>query len=266
MVSRWAYEALAVDQFVNNDYQKIFYKYDREIHLSNYKKNYYVPQLEKQLGIAFNNIRDSSNAEKVGRVERSLLILRYEIGRELKIIGENNYPEYPQITRTYFDSTTYHTGQKFLFDLKQYYTYRANKYLNQRNEVSTELSKQPNGNEKLEALRNANQNDRMKDMVENIQLTKTKIQALDDRLIQKVYPIYSKPNPAKWINVQSKFYAPEKALFGQIISTYWVNVLIIWLMTISSMIILYFDVLKKIVDRVGEFRENRIRKKEQKEE
>ena len=84
--------------------------------------------------------------------------------------------------------------------------------------------------------------------------------------MRKVHPIYSKPNPDKWINVQSKFYAPEKALFGQIISTYWVNVLVIWLMTILSMIVLYFNLLKKIVDRVGEFRENRIRKKELKEE
>ncbi|RLD21657.1 MAG: ABC transporter ATP-binding protein [Bacteroidetes bacterium] len=265
MVSRWAYEALAVDQFVNNDYQKIFYKYDRESNLSNYKKNYYVPELDKQLGIVFNNISDSSDIEKVAHVERSLKILRYEIGRELKKFGENKYPEYVRLTRNDFDSATYHGGKEFLATLKLYYTKRATNWLNQRNEVSTRIVEQPNGEIKLETLRRLNENKRMKEMVEN-QISTVRIQVLDDRLMRKVYPIYSKPNSGKWINIQSKFYAPEKALFGQVISTYWVNVLVIWFMTIFSMIILYFDVLKKIVDRVGEFRENRMRKKEQKEE
>ena len=265
MVSRWAFEALAVDQFVNNDYQKIFYEYDREINLSNYKKNFYVPELENQLGIVFNNISDTTDHVKVAHVERSLLILRNEIGRELRRLGESKYPEYVRLTRIYFDSATYHAGQQFLSTLKRYYANRATTWLQKRNLVSTQLSEQPDGVAKLATLRSLNLNDRMKEMVEN-QISTVKIQVLDDRLSRKVHPIYSKPTHDKWIDLQSKFYVPEKAIFGLTISTYWVNVLIIWIMTIGFMIALYYDWLKKIVDIVGEFRENRMRKKELKEE
>ena len=78
--------------------------------------------------------------------------------------------------------------------------------------------------------------------------------------------IWTKPTFDSWINLRTKFYTPEKAVFGQAISTYWVNVVIIWIMTIGLMIALYYDWLRKIVDIVGEFREHRMRKKELKVE
>jgi ABC-type multidrug transport system ATPase subunit len=265
MVSRWGYEALAVDEFVNNDYQKIFFPTEREISYSSYKKSYYIPELEKQLANVYYKIDDSTNAKVIASVDQSLLILRNEIGRELKIVGESQYPEYPQLSRQYFDDATYQGGKVFLTALKRYYTRRENMWREKQDTIFNEMTSKPNGDEELKALRNANHNERMEDYVEN-NLSNIKIQVVKDGLVRKFKPIYARPSNEHWISFKSKFYASEKAIFGQIFSTYWVNIIVIWLMTIATMIILYLDWLKKVVDGVGSFRERRMYKRREREE
>jgi len=262
MASRWAYEALAVDQFVNNDFNQIFYKYDREISLSNYKKSYFVPELENQLANVFNNIDNDTNSVVIASVDRSLLILRNEINNELKRFTSDPYPENVRLTRNYFDSATYVSGKEFLNVLRIFYGLRANKWLEKKESILTKLAKRPNGEEEQINLRNANFNNRMSKYVKN-DLSTVKILALNDGLVRKVDPIYSKPNTDRWINFRSKFYAPEKAIFGEVFSTFWVNTIVLWIMTFSLLVILYFDWLKKIVDGIGNFRENRIRRKQE---
>lgn len=264
MVSRWGYEALAVDQFVYNDYQKHFYAIDRDYNLSNFQRQFYIPQLESQLANIHNNITDTT--EEVSKsVDRSFLILKNEIDRELKRLNsKDEYPERVRLTRTYFDTATYNAGKKFLNLLKEVYSNRAKKALAKKSALLNQWSIKPNGDQELRALREANTNERMTEFVENT-LSTDKIQVLDDRLSRLVYPIYTIPDDKSWINLQSKFYTPEKAIFGQVINTYWVNVVVIWLFSIMAAIILYFDLLKKIVDGIGNFRENQMYKRKRKE-
>jgi ABC-type multidrug transport system ATPase subunit len=266
MVSRWGYEALAVDQFVNNDYQKVIYPYEREIALSRYKKDLYIPELEKQLGNVLNNI-DSTNIKIVASVDRSLRVLKNELGKERgKFRSTNPFPEYVRLSRQYFDRDTYEGAGKFLRDLKQYYIRRTNIWLAERNTVFADFAKRPNGSDILEALRNANQNERLRDFVQKNDLGMPKYKVLDNAIARRVYPIYTKPDTDKWFGLNSDFYVPEKALFGQVYSTYWVNMVVIWLMTISLALILYFDWLKRIVDGIGNFREDRMYKRKGREE
>jgi len=261
MASRWAYEALAVDQFVNNDYNKIFYHFDREISLSRYKKTLYVSELQGQLANVHNNIDSINNANIVASVDRSLLILRKEITNELKKFP-NEYPEHVRLKRNYFDNATFVAGNEFLLALRAFYGDKERKFLDQKEDLLIQWVAKPNGLAEKIALQKANENKRMSDFVRN-SLSNVKIQVLDDGLMRKVDAIYSKPNRARWINLRSKFYAPEKAIFGQVFSTFWVNVLVLWLMTFSLLVILYYDWLKKIVDSIGNIRENRIRKKQE---
>ncbi|MEN8251847.1 MAG: hypothetical protein ABFS32_23200, partial [Bacteroidota bacterium] len=88
----------------------------------------------------------------------------------------------------------------------------------------------------------------------------------DNGLIQKTDVIYTKPKTDKWISFKSKFYAPEKALFGMTFSTYWINVLVIWSMTIIIAIVLYLDWLKKLIDAIDKFREYRMYIRKEKKE
>src|SRR6185295_17228273 len=48
MASRWAYEALAVYQFTNNEYQEPFYTYEREESKADFKSAYMADELKKR--------------------------------------------------------------------------------------------------------------------------------------------------------------------------------------------------------------------------
>ena len=45
MASRWAFEAMAVDQFVSNDYNKPLYPLERDMANAEYKSVNYIPQV-----------------------------------------------------------------------------------------------------------------------------------------------------------------------------------------------------------------------------
>ena len=64
-------------------------------------------------------------------------------------------------------------------------------------------------------------------------------------MIQKRDPIYLDPTHKF---VKAHFYAPRKMIAGTFVPTIWVNIMVIWLMTIGLYILLYHRVLKKFLD------------------
>ena len=66
-------------------------------------------------------------------------------------------------------------------------------------------------------------------------------------MIQKRDPIYLDPTHEF---IKAHFYAPRKMIAGVFVSTIWVNVMVIWVMTFCLYILLYFRVLKRILDRL----------------
>ena len=64
-------------------------------------------------------------------------------------------------------------------------------------------------------------------------------------MIQKRDPIYMDPTNRF---VKAHFYAPRKMIAGIFVPTIWVNIMVIWVMTFCLYILLYFRVLKGIMD------------------
>ncbi|MBK8808837.1 MAG: ABC transporter permease [Bacteroidales bacterium] len=95
MTSRWAYEALAVKQFKDNEYEKLFYKWEKIMSQSDFIKNYWIKTLTNKLNACNRDIADSQKHEKV---QADLNVLRNELRRELK---KNKRFEY-----NYFDKLT----------------------------------------------------------------------------------------------------------------------------------------------------------------
>jgi ABC-type multidrug transport system ATPase subunit len=252
MTSRWAFEALSVTQFKHNAYNRVLYDIDRNYYLSDYNSRYYVPRLEKHLANVKNNINDSS-AQATKSVDRSLALLTNEIGNELKQFGENNFTTFAKLTREYLDASVLADADEFLETLKKVYDKRKNDWSVKKSNLLDSLNSIYNGRTEL---RDENHNEAIAKMVENI-LSVTKIAESDNRLIMKVYPIYYKPNTDDWLDFRSKFYAPEKAFFGLTIDTLYFNVSVIWIMTAGLILALYYEWLRKFVDGISNFRENR---------
>jgi hypothetical protein len=76
---------------------------------------------------------------------------------------------------------------------------------------------------------------------------KNKILEYKNHLVQHIDPIYEDPIPDKIYNIRSHFFAPRKHFFGNYYDTFWFNMIVIWLLTSSLYILLYYDALKKLL-------------------
>ena len=70
----------------------------------------------------------------------------------------------------------------------------------------------------------------------------------NDIIYQNDEAIYNLPNEVSF--VQSHFYAPQKYMFGIKVDTYWSNLIVIWVIAFFTYIILYFDLLKRLIDGI----------------
>ncbi|MFM7311340.1 MAG: hypothetical protein ACKOZY_12085, partial [Flavobacteriales bacterium] len=69
------------------------------------------------------------------------------------------------------------------------------------------------------------------------------------RIIRKSKSAYAMVQDSMW---DAPYYSPFKQVFGITLSTFAVNVLVIWGMTILLAVLLYFDGMKRVIDAPAE--------------
>ena len=241
MASRWAYEAMAVNQFKNNPYFKDLYPYEKVIAQSEYKTVYYIPRLLTDLDYAYNR----SN-EKDSDANYKLTTLRNELGKELAVIGYDKFPQLDQLNIQNLNESLYNETKEFIEKLKAYYNLKSKRAYETKTELLTRKTEQIGTAEKLSSARNEYENEAISLLVRNT-ATKHRILENDNQLIQKIYPIYNDPLPKHALDFRTQFYAPSKHFLGQLFDTVYFNTIIIWLMSTLLIITLYFDVFKKLI-------------------
>lgn len=238
--ARWGYEALAVYQFKNNDYQKQFYIYDKTMSAANYKKIYW-----------YNNLKNKTNylSRAISKDERdnasfseNLLVIRNEIAKELI---NNTKVQYKYLDYLYPEKITPEVIQAtstYLELIKNYNIALFNNANDKKDNIISRLEKE----DKESFLKTKRQysNDQLKEFVTN-EKEKDRIIEFNGELIQKMDPIYLDP---KHPLIKAHFYAPTKRLFGKQYSTFWVNVIVIWIMTVLLYFILHKRLLKRFLD------------------
>lgn len=88
MASRWAYEAMAVKQFKDNDYETIFFDYDQQMSFANWKKDQWVSNMEGKLKdvVRYQEETDSVKlAEDKEEIISHLHIFKNEIEKKFDI-------------------------------------------------------------------------------------------------------------------------------------------------------------------------------------
>ena len=65
MVSRWAFEALAVNQVKRNEFDKEYYVDNKRISISDYKTNYWLPKLISKLARIENALDKPEERDKM---------------------------------------------------------------------------------------------------------------------------------------------------------------------------------------------------------
>jgi hypothetical protein len=145
----------------------------------------------------------------------------------------------------------------YLEKLNKFYNKTYNFYNDQKDNRIREYQRSRKDGEAFIRLKMANHNDNLTEFVTN-PAEVDRIVEYKGHLFQKTDPIYLDPDSRF---IKAHFYAPRKMIFGNYISTYWINILIIWVMAAGTYFILYFRLLKKILDFIEQLIE-RIYKKE----
>ncbi len=255
MASRWAFEAAMVAQFRDNEFEQMFYPYEKVLAECDYKKIYYLPSLLTKLEFSLNNYRNKEDEQVREQLAYNLDLLRNEIDKELKSVGNQKFEYLENLTLDKFDSTTYSKTAEFLETMRQFYTIRYNKADQAREKVIREYTATPEKKEEFDWLKKRYQNETISEIVKN-QNEAHRIIEEDGRLVQKIYPIYNDPEPDHLFDYRAQFYVPNKQFLGITLDTLHFNIYVIWLMSIVMGITLYFDLLRKFVTGI----ENTIRR------
>ncbi|MCB9223401.1 MAG: ATP-binding cassette domain-containing protein [Crocinitomicaceae bacterium] len=244
MASRWAYEAMAVTQFKDNEYSEIFFEYEKKKSFATWKKDYWLQELNNRLDFIKINQDDP---EKKAETEQALLVIKNEVEREENFIQNLVCKDCKEnLTIDKFSEETYGNVKDYLTILKTHY-----KSIVDTNRVR--IDKKNNeiidkyGKEKYLELVNNNTNEALEQFATN-KTELTKVVESNGYLIQKSDPIYLDPYDKYFWHAH--FYAPRKKIkmLGIYVPTYWANIAVIWIMSLFLIVTLYFDALKKLLD------------------
>jgi hypothetical protein len=246
MTARWAYEALATHQFMNNAYEQHFYEWNKVKSNANIKANIYMKELLNKLAYIERNL---DNPEAADLIEYNLGALQTEIRDEYRdrMIFQTYYQETPTYSMKYLEQLAPRSLNKevlkytreYLEALKDFYSATFKLAVNRENEIIKSFDP-----EELGELERSYANKRLEEFVTNSKTANYYTEYKGD-MIQKKDLIYLDPTHAF---IKAHFYAPRKMIAGKFVPTIWVNVLVIWTMTLILYLLLYYRVLKKFLD------------------
>ncbi|HOT14092.1 MAG TPA: ATP-binding cassette domain-containing protein [Bacteroidales bacterium] len=243
ITARWGYEALAVYQFIENDYNRQFYKYNKAMSIASFKKDYWIINLKNKLEMIKSHYQ---RPEYKDEVANALVVLKNEIGKELKANPKVVYIHLEELTPEKINDAAIEDALTYLEQLNRYYIKLFNKANSEKDEIVNMAQQTPAMREQFLELKRRCANESLEEFVTNTNEV-SRIIEYKGELIQKLDPIYLDPTSPF---IKAHFYAPRKMVFGVYMSTFWVNVIVIWLTTVLLFLVLYFRLLLKLLDKL----------------
>ncbi len=240
MLSRWAYEALAVTQYKDNNYEKHFYVYDKEKSKATFVSMYKIPELERINRI----IKEAYQKKDIETLEYFLATMKNEL-EKIKHSPESagiKFIDTEKLTVDKYVPSMSDDIKNLLEEIRDTYNAKANKIAEEKETLIHDLQQQ-HGKEWLINLKKNNANEKLTEVVLNRNRVK-QIILYDKELIQKKDPIYLEPDNKFG---RAHFFAPVKKIGNLKIDTLYFNTIVFWLYTIFFYLLLYFDVFGKLL-------------------
>ncbi|MGZ3921996.1 MAG: ABC transporter permease, partial [Bacteroidia bacterium] len=245
MASRWAFEALAVNQFKENKYEKNFYKYDKSVSVAQYKKDYWMPKLESKVTKIENELKEGKT---LNDAKQDIDLLHYEIKKETEYNKKVKCDVLDQITVQGYNPAVAAVIKSYLGKVKDHYINVQNTAYKKKDEVTSSMQKTPEQKADFIKLVENYNNENLNNLVKNAGELNRCIEK-DGKLIQQIDPVFQDPVDSKL--GRAHFFAPRKNFLGVYFSTFWFNLCVIWSMSIVLIVTLYFDVFKRVLDAFG---------------
>jgi len=246
MTTRWAYEAIAVEQFRSNRYMKPYF--DTEMMISHYdwESSFLIPDLKKKSReCAF----AAGKPEYADLYEGNIRKLTYHINDLSSEMGIDPWPAMRLLQGERYTSDASYIVIDFLDSLQKSLRSKYLDYMAVKDAITDSLVSTI-GQEGLVLLREASHNEDLADMVLNRTVQK-KLYETDKVIIQKSDPVLMEPGSHLG---RSHFYAPVKLIGKMKINTLWFNMTFIWLMSSLLYVTLYYNLLKRLLNLLERIR------------
>lgn len=236
MISRWAYEGLAVEQSIDNSLSEKTFEFELEKSQAKWKKDYWLPQMKLRI-VTLQTPAEHTKKE----LNEARTVLINEIEREDAYWSNlscewciKDLKEKEMTTEEEFKNIN-----KFLSYLNTNWNQIVNKNTGKINNYIHEI-----GEKNYIALKKKYSNEALQNLVTN-RMESDKVIAYDGHLYQNDDPIYQDPIGTPFF--QTHFYAPHKYFFGRKYSTFSINLIFIWIISILTYVALYFDVIRHVL-------------------
>jgi len=228
MASRWAYEALVVSQYKYNSYQKNYFLLEKEESNTKFELLFVIPELKKVLG---DLRKDTDSIEDIERKSRIEFIINEIFKLNTKFpfegISKLRYSEFPN--QTWIEVNNYLNYVKKILQL------RINDFNLKKDKITYALLDKLGDYESFSSFKNKNYNSKLSEIVLNRTSFETFIKQ-NNKIIRKIEPIYQIPDSKVG---RAHFFSATKKIGNLEFSTLFFNIMIIWVMTIITSVLLY---------------------------
>ncbi len=244
MASRWAYEALAVAQFVQNDFQSPLYSVERRQSNVSYDRHYLVPGLIQEIREARRlSERDPGNPELAARLGtirqgfQSIFLIR-------------SFPETNRLYPGEFNLSLADSAISWLEDYGDRLSNQLRRLDRERDGIVAGMSREMGGDAALLRLKRSFYNESLADLVLN-RTDLHKMIRVNGKLIRKMEPVYMYPLLR---NGRAQFFASVKQIGEHYLPTVLFNILALLFMTLILYLCLQFSLLRRLVESLGGLR------------
>jgi ABC-type multidrug transport system ATPase subunit len=233
MASRWAFEALAVNQYSKNEYEKHFFDLNKKMSETVFRRDFWIVKMNDKLDSLHNGFNKKDNE----------LLLMNEFSDALGRIPVESKFSTTMISNA-GDKVAYSTMKQYLNDAKKFYMNHYKALSKQRDQRVKVLEAKVGGAEYLSKLKADYTNDGLSDLVSTTGDFDFIIEE-NHRFVRRFRPVMMDGSPHTLI--RAPFYVSGKNLFGTTAGTYAVNLMVIWLMTGVLVVTLYNNSLRKLL-------------------
>lgn len=219
--SRWAFEAMAVTTYTNNEYESMFFDYDKEKFSSQYYRYAYLYELDSQLETWNNQVTQGLTVDP-----QYMQCLKTEI------------PQIPELTGmpAYNGDWQYESLKLYIRQADSIFMKSGNKATLRADYNLTHLY-DTMGKDEVKALRQSCYNLQLETLLQNSN-QKQMQQVVDGHIVPLVAPVFLRPRST---NGGAPFYSAVKRVGDNDIPTLWFNMVIMIIMALITAILLYTD-------------------------
>jgi ABC-type multidrug transport system ATPase subunit len=236
MVSRWAYEALAVAQFRYNDYQRYWFDIEQRQSSISYLQNNLIT-------VVSNLTVDIRKEFKEGKLIK--LDVKELNGGLKELNSKIRYSNYNILSKKNITVLKLNEIDDYLDQCRILLSKQMDEIKNIKNSIYDNLLLKFGNNDKaMLEFKEQYYNNSLADNVLRKNENK-KLIVEDGEIIRKFEPIYYEPENSFG---RAHFYAPEKRIGTIMINTFKYNMAVLWIISLFLYIILITDILRKFIN------------------